>query len=144
MSQIRFTSLNAGSADFDFDFYFRGDNYYAQLIRLRDLTLGQEVWSYGIRSMVYYPTDITPQQQIPYTIFWGERHAQLTVDTLLNTTSTYELTLWTRVSCNYPEIEDSQITWTVPTAIPEPSAWALLMVGLTITLLPRHRLAGQR
>jgi hypothetical protein len=142
MAQIRFTSFNAGSAEFDFNLLFRGDNYYSQMIRLRDLTLGQEIWSYGAGA---FQSGYTWQQTIPLLdLGGGQRGAQASVDTLLNTTSTYELTLWTYVGCNYPEFEDSQITWIVPTAIPEPSVWALVMVGLTITLLPRRRLPSRR
>jgi hypothetical protein len=152
ITQIRFTSLNAGLADFDFDFLFDGEKYFAPLIRLRDLTLDQEVWSYGCNSQSSDSTRLarmpaagtTWQETIPLLPIGGSLQAQMSIETLLNTTSTYELTLFTTVDCNYPEREDSQIFWTVPTAIPEPSAWALLVVGLTVTLLPRHRLPSRR
>ncbi len=153
MTQIRFTSLNAGLADFDFNFHFYGEKYFAQFIRLRDLTLDQEIWSYGysfqsggsVRLERMLPAGTTWQETIPLLYVGGAQlQAQMNIETLLNTTSTYELTLLTTVDCNPPEIEDSQIIWTVPTAIPEPSVWALVMVGLTITLLPRHRLVGRR
>lgn len=152
MTQIRFMSLNAGLADFDFDFLFDGEKYFAQLIRLRNVTLDQEIWSYGYNSQSSGSTRLaripaagtTWQETIPLLpIGGGQLQAQMSIETLLNTTSTYELTMFTTVDCNYPEHEDSQITWTVPTAIPEPSAWALLMLGFTATLLPRQRLAGR-
>jgi hypothetical protein len=153
MSRITFNSLVNGSGTFTIDLLGWRQYYGAQFIRLTDLTLGQEIWSYGSDGMGYAPERLerllpagtTYQNELLWspTGMGNECFAQVQLDTLLNTTSTYELTLFSTVESQPPETERIVMEWILPMNVPEPSALALVGVG-GLGLLFRHRKQNHR
>ncbi|MGC3959728.1 MAG: PEP-CTERM sorting domain-containing protein [Verrucomicrobiota bacterium] len=153
MTRITFVPQATGSGTFHFDLVGKRQYYGAQMLRLTDLTLGQEVWCYGDAGMGggtdrferLLPTGTTCQQTIPweFTGMGNTYAAQLNLDTYLNASSTYELTLFATVESQAPETEHAIIEWTAAMAVPEPSAMALVGCGAVALLASRRNYRNQ-
>ena len=150
LSTTTFSPLATGFGTFNIDLLGWRQYYGAQLVRLTDLTLGQEVWSYGYSGLGanaterferLLPSGTTYQQDIlwEFTGNGTESGFHLDRDTFLTVTSTYELTLFSTVESQAPETERVIIEWAgALAAVPEPSTLALLGLG-TLVLLRRRK-----
>lgn len=153
MTRITFVPQTTGMGTFNFDLVGRRQYYGAQLLRLTDLTLGQEIWCYGDAGMGggtdrferLLPAGITCQQAIPWTFtgMGNEYAAYLNFETFLNASSTYELTLFATVESQAPETEQVVVEWLVALEVPEPSTFALVGCG-ALALLAQRRKSSSR
>jgi hypothetical protein len=155
LTQITFVPQVTGLGTFNIDLFGWRQYYGAQLLRLTDLTLGQEVWSYGYSGLGQnaterferlLPAGATYQNELlwEYTGNGNEAGAQLHLDTFLTASSTYELTLFATVESQAPETERVIIEWTGgPMTIPEPASATLVGFG-ALALLLRRKSASYR
>lgn len=153
LTRITFVPEATGWGTFNFDLLGKRQYYGAQLLRLTDLTLGQDVWCYGDAGLGggtdrferLLPPGTTCQQTIPWA-FSGpgnEYAAHLNLATFLNASSTYELTLFATVESQAPETERVVVEWVVAMAVPEPSAFALVGGGVLALLAQRRKRLGR-
>lgn len=150
MTRITFVPQATGLGTFNFDLLGKRQYYGAQLLRLTDLTLGQEVWSYGDAGMGggterferLLSANTTYQDTIPwaYTGMANEYAAYLEFDTFLSAGSTYELTLFATVESQAPETEHVVLEWVAALEVPEPSTLAIVGSGALLLALRRRKM----
>jgi hypothetical protein len=144
-SDLWFSPVASQTASINIQYYAEGHNgsgyYTSGNFSLVDVTSGNELWNYGwdnapLAGVYGAPSGINIGTLIQFT---DGASGNLTVDTDLNASDTYELIMRTGSdAADDSEQESIQLTGLEP--VPEPSTFALICMGsLALALVRRHR-----
>lgn len=137
-TDIFFSPLSSQTTSIDLDFLGANEWYYSDgYVSLVDVTANQTLWNYGWALM--------GQGTVPWTNNYdgvaSQFHAAVSVDTDFDATHTYELVMNTDTDSN-GDTQNVQIQLFGIEAVPEPSACALIGLGVAAWLVIRRRRAS--